>query len=90
MRVTLMVIYLRTSFCRNGYAHATRIRPKPSRRRSSWSKPHLVGYPVCGLIRVDFQYPTTNRVTEKAAANGRPRPAEKLVIISICKWNRVG
>ena len=27
------------------------------RRRSPWSKPHLCGCPVCGVVRVDFQHP---------------------------------
>ena len=46
----------------NGDAHAARTRSKPSRRRSLWSKSHLIGCPVCGVIRVDFQHP--NRCDE--------------------------
>ena len=45
------------NFFRNGYAHAIRISSKPSQRRSSWSKPHLIGCPVCGVIRANFQHP---------------------------------
>ena len=48
---------LRTNSFRNGFAHAARIRSKPSRRRSSWSKPHLFGCPVCGVIRADLRHP---------------------------------
>ena len=43
---------------RNGCAQAACIRSKPSRRRSSWSKAHLMGFPVCGVTSVDFQHPT--------------------------------
>ena len=53
----IRLTHLRTNFFRNVYAHATRIRSKPSRRRSSWSKPHLIECPVCGVNRVDFQQP---------------------------------
>ena len=74
--------HLRTNFFQNGYAHAACIRSKPSRRRSSWSKPHLFGCPVCGVIRIDFQHP--NR------GNGPSvRAAEKLFVRSVFKWDWV-
>ena len=62
-------------FFRNGYAHATRIRSKPSRRRSLWSKPHLIGCPVCGVIRVHFQHP--NRGVGSRSSNRSSRGHRK-------------
>ena len=45
--------HLRTIFFRKGYAHAVRIRSKPSRGRPLWSKSHLIGCPVCGFVSVE-------------------------------------
>ena len=64
--------------------HAARIRSKPPRRRSSWSRPHLFGCPEGGVIRVDFKHPI--RGGGSSSSNRSPRPAEKLFVKSIFKW----
>ena len=69
--------HLRTDFFRNGYAHVARFRSEPSRRRSSWPKPHLFGCPVCGVIRVDFQHP--NRGDGSSGSNRSAKASGKTV-----------
>ena len=77
----------RTNLFRNGDAHTARIRSEPSRRRSSWYKPHLFACPVCGVIRVYFRHP--NRGDGSSSGNARARAAGKLFVTSIFKWNWV-
>ena len=73
--------HLRTNMFRDGYANAARIRSRPSRRRSSWSTPHPMGCPVCGVIRVGFQHP--NRGDGSSSSNRSPK-ASIPSLISCC------
>ena len=72
--------------CRNGYAHTACIRLKPSRRRSSSSKPHLIGCTICGVIRVDFQHPNQG---DRTTGHELARRQRKYVCTENCsktKW----
>ena len=79
----------RTDFFRNRDAHATHIRSKPSRRRSSRYKPHLFACPLCGVIRVGVQRSLCipSWVTYRATTIAPPRTAGKL-FNSIFKWKK--
>ena len=67
-----MVTYIRTNFLRTAtpMPHVSGRSPRGGDRHGP---NHVIGCPVCGVIRVDFRHP------KRAAAIARSRPAEKNV-----------
>ena len=59
-------------------------------RDVSWSKPHLIGCPVRGVFRVDFQHPKrgdgSSSSNQQSIARGQRK---KMCGKSISEWNRL-
>ena len=81
--------HLRTNFFRNGYAHTARTRSKPSRRRSSWGKPHLFGCPVCVELS-ELTSSTPIAVTGRAATISSREASGKTVSSSLFSSEKLG
>lgn len=70
---------------RYDYAHAARLRSKPSWRGSLRSKPRIFAYVACGFVGVDFPHP--NGGDRQSSSNPSPRPTNTQSVNYIFQWN---